>query len=498
MNNLMVIDGIEVRRDAYGRYSLNDLHRAAVASGANARTKEPGKFLSSQQTVELVHELTNTQNLGVDPVSVIHGGNERGTYVCKELVYAYAMWISPSFHLKVIRTFDMITSAPEKLSGQADDKMQAGVILLDFMRRELNLSNSSVLGACQKLQEAVGLPNLAPRYAIDAPADAPDGSSRPTLSLSALLKQYGIRLTANQAYHQMVKLGIVEQRERYSRTAINNIKKFWSLTAKGCMFGNEAVIRRAGGVECLESWLLREKGCQWPHSDWHSENMTTMRHAPGAIRLCWHCDNQLRDQFTERLESMATDNCARWVLSVVRRDLGFDDSHVVTMPELCWWLIRNDLADALPESAARKALRLPKPVVSSVTRESDLVPSVPATSIIQDKAKKVLALKVDPESPESFMLRPKRHRWVNEKYTRWVKTQPCACCGKPADDPHHLIGHGQGGMGTKAHDLFVLPLCRKHHDELHADTVAFEEKYGSQLELIFRFIDRALAIGVLA
>ncbi|NAI44930.1 DUF968 domain-containing protein [Escherichia coli] len=411
------------------------------------------------------------------------------------------------------------------------------------------------------------------------------------------------------------------------------------------VFRHEAVIRRAGGVECLESWLLREKGCQWPHSGWHSENMTTMRHAPGAIRLCWHCDNQLRDQFTERLESMATDNCARWVLSVVRRDLGFDDSHVVTMPELCWWLIRNDLADALPESAARKALRLPKPVVPSVTRESDLVPSVPATSIIQDKAKKVLALKVDPESPESFMLRPKRrrwvnekytrwvktqphapgairlcwhcdnqlrdqfterlesmatdncarwvlsvvrrdlgfddshvvtmpelcwwlirndladalpesaarkalrlpkpvvpsvtresdlvpsvpatsiiqdkakkvlalkvdpespesfmlrpkrHRWVNEKYTRWVKTQPCACCGKPADDPHHLIGHGQGGMGTKAHDLFVLPLCRKHHDELHADTVAFEEKYGSQLELIFRFIDRALAIGVLA
>ena len=264
------------------------------------------------------------------------------------------------------------------------------------------------------------------------------------------------------------------------------------------VFRNEEVIRRAGGVECLESWLLREKGCQWPHSDWHSENMTTMRHAPGAIRLCWHCDNQLRDQFTERLESMATDNCARWVLSVVRRDLGFDDSHVVTMPELCWWLIRNDLADALPESAARKALRLPKPVVPSVTRESDLVPSVPATSIIQDKAKKVLALKVDPESPESFMLRPKRRRWVNEKYTRWVKTQPCACCGKPADDPHHLIGHGQGGMGTKAHDLFVLPLCRKHHDELHADTVAFEEMYGSQLELIFRFIDRALAIGVLA
>ncbi|EBW9394034.1 TPA: KilA-N domain-containing protein, partial [Salmonella enterica subsp. enterica serovar Typhimurium] len=88
------------------------------------------------------------------------------------------------------RTFDRITSAPQTSSGMAADKMQAGVILLGFMRKELNLSNSSVLGACQKLQEAVGLPNLAPQYAIDAPAGALDGSSRPTLALSALLKQH--------------------------------------------------------------------------------------------------------------------------------------------------------------------------------------------------------------------------------------------------------------------------------------------------------------------
>ncbi|EIA5874868.1 KilA-N domain-containing protein [Salmonella enterica] len=254
MNNLMVIDGIEVRRDVHGRYCLNDLHRAA---GGDQKYR-PKYWLDNKQTRELIEQLfteggipsseqnqsvsffqggSDTRSLVRAPVNTVRGGAEQGTYVCKELVFAYAMWISPSFHLKVIRTFDRITSAPQTSSGMAADKMQAGVILLDFMRRELNLSNSSVLGACQKLQEAVGLPNLAPRYAIDAPADAHDGSSRPTLSLSALLKQYGIRLTANQAYHQMVKLGIVEQRERYSRTGINNIKKFWSLTAKGCMFG---------------------------------------------------------------------------------------------------------------------------------------------------------------------------------------------------------------------------------------------------------------------
>ncbi|GDV96930.1 hypothetical protein BvCmsSIP014_01489 [Escherichia coli] len=83
------------------------------------------------------------------------------------------------------------------------------------------------------------------------------------------------------------------------------------------------------------------------------------------------------------------------------------------MPELCWWLIRNDLADALPESAARKALRLTKPVVPSVTRESYLVPSVPATSIIPDNAKQLPAPKLEPEAPESLIVCPKRPRRGN-------------------------------------------------------------------------------------
>lgn len=266
----------------------------------------------------------------------------------------------------------------------------------------------------------------------------------------------------------------------------------------GSVFEHPQVIQRAGGLPSLDAWLEDQFVCQYPHSTWHAKNYTNMRHEPGTIRLCWHCDNKLRGHATEQLAEIARVNLVTWVIASVRRQLGFTDGHVLTLPEFCWWMVRNGLGDIIPEGVARKALRMPEEKIESVMREVDLRPSYSATEILQEEAKKVLTLKIDPETPESFMLRPKRRRWENEKYTRWVKAQPCICCNQPADDPHHLIGHGMGGMGTKAHDLFVIPLCRAHHDELHANAVAFEEKYGTQPELLLKTLDRALAIGVLA
>lgn len=92
-----------IRRDHAGRYCLNDLHKA---SGGEKR-KGPSYWIANAQTKELIDELATT---GI-PVVTLEGAGG-GTYVCKELVYAYAMWISPAFHLKVIRAFDALVSAP--------------------------------------------------------------------------------------------------------------------------------------------------------------------------------------------------------------------------------------------------------------------------------------------------------------------------------------------------------------------------------------------------
>lgn len=231
MNQLLVIDQVSVRRDQDGRYCLNDFHRAAGAEDRHS----PNRWTRTESFNSLISELT--PEMAFAPVDVQRGGINPGTYVCKELVYAYAMWISAAFHLKVIRTFDSVASQSSNGGPAFSDRIQAGVLLLESAAKTLNLSNSSKLGAYQKLQQVAGLPDLMPHYAIDAPADAVDGSSRPTQSLSQLLKTHNIRITASQAYQHMAKLGITEQKTRPSRSGTNGVKRFWSLTAKGCMYG---------------------------------------------------------------------------------------------------------------------------------------------------------------------------------------------------------------------------------------------------------------------
>ena len=49
MNNLMVIDGIEVRRDAYGRYSLNDLHQRSSSIWCECQNQGARKVLALQR-----------------------------------------------------------------------------------------------------------------------------------------------------------------------------------------------------------------------------------------------------------------------------------------------------------------------------------------------------------------------------------------------------------------------------------------------------------------
>lgn len=93
----LTVAGTTVRQVG-GLYSLNDLHKAAGGEPKH----QPGKFSSLEQTKALIAELGNSPDS--ESLKITNGRNG-GTYACKELVIAYAAWISAAFHLKVIRVF---------------------------------------------------------------------------------------------------------------------------------------------------------------------------------------------------------------------------------------------------------------------------------------------------------------------------------------------------------------------------------------------------------
>ena len=104
MQSITLAIGDITVRNHNGLFSLNDLHKA---SGGNPGQR-PGEFMRNQQTKELVEEISNA---GISAFES-RKGNNGGTYACRELVIAYAAWISAAFHLKVIRVF-LSATAPQ-------------------------------------------------------------------------------------------------------------------------------------------------------------------------------------------------------------------------------------------------------------------------------------------------------------------------------------------------------------------------------------------------
>lgn len=132
----IAIADVVVRQDSKGRYNLNDFHRAA---GEENRHR-PSLWAENQQAKDLAAEIAQeTGKAGIPALVLQRGGKAPGTYACRELVYAYAMWISPAFHLKVIRTFDKaVTDVGDwrKLRHQSASSFKVANDILKMVRQE--------------------------------------------------------------------------------------------------------------------------------------------------------------------------------------------------------------------------------------------------------------------------------------------------------------------------------------------------------------------------
>lgn len=62
---------------------------------------------------------------------------------------------------------------------------------------------------------------------------------------------------------------------------------------------------------------------------------------------------------------------------------------------------------------------------------------------------------------------PKTVRRRSKAHLRFVGAQPCLVCAQLPCDAHHLKFAQTKAMGRKVSDEFAVPLCRKHHHDLH-------------------------------
>jgi hypothetical protein len=131
------IANLTINQSSNGLYSINDIHKA---SGGLAKHR-PGLWLQLQSTTNLVRLM---ESQAINPcsskvVETFEGGNSamRGTYVCRKLVVAYALWISTEFFSHVLDVFlDVVDGIYERVNAQ-NKVIEQQTLQLDLFSSEL-------------------------------------------------------------------------------------------------------------------------------------------------------------------------------------------------------------------------------------------------------------------------------------------------------------------------------------------------------------------------
>ncbi|MDD0822960.1 P22AR C-terminal domain-containing protein [Mannheimia sp. AT1] len=97
MSNLTILN--TAIRQYENLFSLNDLHQLS----GNGKSHQPSNFTRLDTTQDLVAEIQK-DSPAIIPIKALRG-TQGGTFACEEIALAYAMWISPKFHLVVLRAF---------------------------------------------------------------------------------------------------------------------------------------------------------------------------------------------------------------------------------------------------------------------------------------------------------------------------------------------------------------------------------------------------------
>jgi hypothetical protein len=89
----------------------------------------------------------------------------------------------------------------------------------------------------------------------------------------------------------------------------------------------------------------------------------------------------------------------------------------------------------------------------------------PATNLTTQPLEGDVSLLSRTDAFVTLLAKPVRKR--SKVHLAFVATQPCLICKAAPCDAHHLKIARPRSLGRKVSDEFTVPLCRKHHRELH-------------------------------
>jgi hypothetical protein len=154
MDNETIIEKFEQQEIAF------DLFKGDLMVNATEMAKPFGKrlykFMKTESTKALINALiqdrkseSNYPHLGVveDQIILTKEGQHGGTYMCEDLALAFAMWLSPQFHVWILKSVrEIIFGNNPELVREAVMNMPRIQKDLDKLRRTRNRMKAVILG----------------------------------------------------------------------------------------------------------------------------------------------------------------------------------------------------------------------------------------------------------------------------------------------------------------------------------------------------------------
>lgn len=98
-----------ITSDEDGMFNLNQLHKAS----GNRNAEKVTYWKNNIQTLAFIEEFLQSRNSDF-AIKTVRGGKKPGTWAVEEIVYHYAAWISPEFHVAVIEAFTALANGNVK------------------------------------------------------------------------------------------------------------------------------------------------------------------------------------------------------------------------------------------------------------------------------------------------------------------------------------------------------------------------------------------------